>query len=429
MKKNKSFLLIAAVLTFLFTLTPTHMLAQENIVDRLDKELGITLPKEYQNVVKVFVDTSQVLKYDKYSDAADFTANFIKHKMKYNWNINKQNQLLFIWHSIYQQCTNKDLYDGEDGNDKRLEECEEAIDSIDLCGLTYKNEFVAHMNKLTAEARQQSAEARQQSAEAKLVSFTNCINKYNDFINENNDFLDMTMVKEARNIISEYNQKIGEFKKRVENLATRLNSQNLSESEMESIKNMAGQLCTDIDAQRTAMLKQRIVIVEKACVVVENKISEIQKKIAGIEDANIKPFADGAKERINDVKKYIGKAKTNNNEDNLLSAEVYIVSAEAKRQSAESEKRIAEARQQSAEARQQSKELTIIGLNQLIDFYVLYKKMPSSVHKDEMEQMKKGAIRFISNSKEYNIDYKAILRKGLGDDNKVKELLKFYGVE
>ena len=163
-------MLIAAVLTFLFTLTPTHMLAQENIVDRLDKELGITLPKEYQNVVKMFVDTSQVFNYDKNSDAADFTANFIKHKMKYNWNINKQNQLLFIWHSIYQQCTNKDLYDGEDGNDKRLEECEEAIDSIDLCGLTYKNEFVAHMNKLTAKYRQQSAESQKRINEAKRQS-------------------------------------------------------------------------------------------------------------------------------------------------------------------------------------------------------------------------------------------------------------------
>ena len=48
---------------------------------------------------------------------------------------------------------------------------------------------------------------------------------------------------------------------------------------------------------------------------------------------------------------------------------------------------------------------------------------------DEIEQMKKSAKKIISDSSYFNIDYKAILRKELGDEQKVKDLLKFYGIE
>ena len=47
MKTNKSYLIIAALLTILFSLTPTHSLAQENIVDRLNKALNLKLPDKY----------------------------------------------------------------------------------------------------------------------------------------------------------------------------------------------------------------------------------------------------------------------------------------------------------------------------------------------------------------------------------------------
>jgi hypothetical protein len=43
--------------------------------------------------------------------------------------------------------------------------------------------------------------------------------------------------------------------------------------------------------------------------------------------------------------------------------------------------------------------------------------------------MKNSAKEIIQDCKKYNIDYKAELRKELGDDKKVAELLKFYGVE
>ena len=104
-------------------------------------------------------------------------------------------------------------------------------------------------------------------------------------------------------------------------------------------------------------------------------------------------------------------------------------SAEARQRSAEARQQSAEARQQSAEAKKESIRLTKIGISQLVEFYCLYMKNPSSVMPDEIEQMKKSAKKIISDSSYFNIDYKAILRKELGDEQKVKDLLKFYGIE
>ena len=64
-----------------------------------------------------------------------------------------------------------------------------------------------------------------------------------------------------------------------------------------------------------------------------------------------------------------------------------------------------------------------IVLQEIVKLYDLYQKAPQAerdIHniKDYIKQCKRN-----------NIDYKAILRKELGDDKKVEELLKFYGVE
>ena len=68
-------------------------------------------------------------------------------------------------------------------------------------------------------------------------------------------------------------------------------------------------------------------------------------------------------------------------------------------------------------------------VKQLEEFYNLYKTDPSSVKLEDLNWMKKNANNIIQRCKEYNIDYKAILRKDLGDEKKLNELLKFYGVE
>ena len=82
-----------------------------------------------------------------------------------------------------------------------------------------------------------------------------------------------------------------------------------------------------------------------------------------------------------------------------------------------------------AEAERNGKEATIGGIRQTIRFYNNYKKNPSKVRPDEIKQAKELTASIISNCKYYNMDFKAELRKELGDDKKVAELLKFYGIE
>ena len=141
---------------------------QSDIVDRLNKALGVTLPGDYQQKVKTFVQTNTVLKDQ---GTADFTENFIKEEMSKDWSIEKQNQLLFIWHAIYKQITADDLYKG-DGDSKIAEDFNSRTVNVRIraCGQKYQNQVVAYMNQRSAEAKQRSAEAKQRSAEAKQRS-------------------------------------------------------------------------------------------------------------------------------------------------------------------------------------------------------------------------------------------------------------------
>ena len=133
---------------------------QENIVDRLNKTLGVRLPAEYEVKVKTFVDTNTVMKDE---DAAAFTEQYIVKEMGTDWNIDKQNQLLFIWHYIYKQVTDKDLYIGNGGNTQLENDFNNRGINIRIRagGQKYKNEIIAYMNQLSAEAQQRSAEAQQ----------------------------------------------------------------------------------------------------------------------------------------------------------------------------------------------------------------------------------------------------------------------------
>ena len=64
-----------------------------------------------------------------------------------------------------------------------------------------------------------------------------------------------------------------------------------------------------------------------------------------------------------------------------------------------------------------------IVLHEVVKLYYIYQKNPQAER--EIHSIKD----YIKHCKKNNIDYKAILRKELGDDKKVAELLKFYGVE
>lgn len=103
--------------------------------------------------------------------------------------------------------------------------------------------------------------------------------------------------------------------------------------------------------------------------------------------------------------------------------------AEAERQSAEAKRQSAEAKRQSAEAINEIKEADSLGLKEGVKYYMLCIKNPQTNDKGEIEAVKKALKDIIATCKRDNIDYKAILRKELGDDKKVQEVLKFYGVE
>ena len=154
----------------------------EDIVDRLDKALGVTLPDGYRQKVKDFAATNTVMK-DK--DAAQFTEQFILEEMKKDWKISRQNQLLFIWHSIYYQITDSNLYDGggTDDNEKRIEEFNSKGVSIRIraSGSKYKLSCITYMEELSAEADRRSAEAKQLSAVVLYSSLRNLAWFYNRY--------------------------------------------------------------------------------------------------------------------------------------------------------------------------------------------------------------------------------------------------------
>lgn len=163
-RKHLTFILFVC----LCAIPSVYAQSQGDIVDKLDKALGVSLPGDYQQKVKTFVQTNTVLKDQ---GRADFTENFIKEEMSKDWSIEKQHQLLFIWHAIYKQITADDLYKG-DGNNKIADDFNSRTVNVRIraCGQKYENQVVAFMKQQSAEAKQQSAEAKQQSAEAKQQS-------------------------------------------------------------------------------------------------------------------------------------------------------------------------------------------------------------------------------------------------------------------
>ena len=159
-------------LTFLFLLTLLPLMvgaqgqAQDNLVDRVSRAVGVRLPDGYEAKVKEFVAKSKVLE----GIGGEFTETWIAGQMKTSWGIDKGNQLLFVWDAVYEQITKKNFYDGEDGNKKRLDEFEKVMDNIEACGKKFKEDYTAHMKQRSAEYKRQSAEAERRSAEYKRQS-------------------------------------------------------------------------------------------------------------------------------------------------------------------------------------------------------------------------------------------------------------------
>ena len=187
MKKNRSYLLIAAVLTFLFTLQPTHLLAQENIVDRLNKALNLKLPDKYDAEARKFIEKFEITR-DK--NVIAFTEKFLVEQMKEDLGVNKQDQYLFLLSVCFNELTNEFLYCGEDGNEKRLESCNAVWDKLEQIQNKYSDEFLVYLEQIKAEQQQRIENANQrieeymrQSAEYKRQSAENRV-KINEGLNK-----------------------------------------------------------------------------------------------------------------------------------------------------------------------------------------------------------------------------------------------------
>lgn len=158
----------SVLLTLAFCLFPVlPACAQEDIVDRLDKALGVTLPSEYRSKVKEFVVNDTIMRT---RSATQYTEEFIKDEMKKDWGISKQNQLLFMWSKIYGGISQAKLYNLlDDENTARRNEYKKALRPIADFYMEYETGFKAYMEEKSAEYERQSAEARRQSAEAVKV--------------------------------------------------------------------------------------------------------------------------------------------------------------------------------------------------------------------------------------------------------------------
>ena len=180
MKKNKSYLLIAAVLAFLFTVPSTQMLAQENIVDRLNKALSLKLPDNYDAEARKFIEEKEILKDE---DVIDYTEKFFVEQMKEDLGINKQDQYLFLLSTCFEKCTRDYLYYAADGNDKRLDDYTTVMDKMNQCGDKYEEGLKAYLQQISAEYDRRSAEAKQRSAEAKQQSLNNITAIFKEVVN------------------------------------------------------------------------------------------------------------------------------------------------------------------------------------------------------------------------------------------------------
>ncbi len=137
-------------LTFLFLIILLPLMAcaqsqsQDNLVDRVSRAVGVRLPDGYEAKVKEFVTKNEFIKR---KSAEAYTEKWIVGQMKTSWGIDKGDQLLFVWDAVYEQITKKNLYDGEDGNKKRLDEFEKVMDKVEACGKKFKEDFFAYMDQ------------------------------------------------------------------------------------------------------------------------------------------------------------------------------------------------------------------------------------------------------------------------------------------
>ena len=170
------------IILVIITLVSLSAFAQTNgdIVDRLNAKLGVRLPAEFEAKVKEFAANDTIMRT---RSATAFTEQFIIEQFKNDWGIDRQNQLLYMWSSIYGGITKKFLYDFlEDDNEARSDEYCSQLKNINQFYEGYKKGFKEYMEQKSAEYDRRSAEAQQRSAEAQQRSAEAITNSLKNFV-------------------------------------------------------------------------------------------------------------------------------------------------------------------------------------------------------------------------------------------------------
>ena len=188
-------------------------------------------------------------------------------------------------------------------------------------------------------------------------------------------------------------------------------------------------------AQRSAEEKRKKI--DENITIIQGYINKIRDGIVKLEarkddgyllkdtEKNVIDFKEKEKEVIAKFD-ILNKSIQNNKAEEIdqqLSSSNQLVSESAQLVSAISKQRSAEAKQRSAEALTSS-------LKNLVWFFNRYHmKDKEAIPPNETQEWKNKGKEVFTRCKDINLNYKAILSKELGDDEKVKEVLKFYGVE
>ncbi|MBR7094460.1 MAG: hypothetical protein IKI48_06655, partial [Prevotella sp.] len=162
MKQHLLGILLAVAACFA-SLPTTYAQTDGDIVDRLNKALLVKLPAEFEAKVKEFAANDTIMKT---RSATAFTEQFIIEQFKKDWGIDRQNQLLFMWSTIYSGITNKTLYDFlDDDNEARSDEYDNQLENINKFYKSYEKGFEEYMDQKSAEYDQKSAEYDRMIAE------------------------------------------------------------------------------------------------------------------------------------------------------------------------------------------------------------------------------------------------------------------------
>ena len=97
-----------------------------DLIENLNKKLGVRLPAEYESKVKELFNIVMA----KDGPISEFVEQFIIEQMKQDWKISKQNQLLFLWSDIYTVFRKKDLIDIYEVDEQTLKDLEDVVDKL-----------------------------------------------------------------------------------------------------------------------------------------------------------------------------------------------------------------------------------------------------------------------------------------------------------